>query len=318
MAGVLDGIRVVDLSEGIAGPMATMMFADHGAEVIKVERPGGDPFRSQIAYHGWNRGKRSAILDLTVPEDREVLLALIRHADVLLESFAPGKAAEFGLGHDSLAAMNPELIHCSITGYGRDNAHSHRPGLDALVAARTGLQWEQRGRVGGAAAFLSGKPAFSADYECPAEALQGPDRDGPLFSSSRFPSLGAAHATTLAISAALRAREITGRGQWVETSLLQGALSSGVMAFATGENLDAWGFSTWISDSRSPKGLFECSDGQWVHCWPPSPRFVLAAGEGDELNAHPDLAVREDPDRIGLGPEELFVLHHYWPLMAKR
>ncbi len=317
MAGVLDGIRVVDLSEGIAGPMATMMFADHGAEVIKVERPGGDPFRSQIAYHGWNRGKRSAILDLTVPEDREVLLALIRHADVLLESFAPGKAAEFGLGHDSLAAMNPELIHCSITGYGRDNAHSHRPGLDALVAARTGLQWEQRGRVGGAAAFLSGKPAFSADYECPAEALQGPDRDGPLFSSSRFPSLGAAHATTLAISAALRAREITGRGQWVETSLLQGALSSGVMAFATGENLDAWGFSTWISDSRSPKGLFECSDGQWVHCWPPSPRFVLAAGEGDELNAHPDLAVREDPDRIGLGPEELFVLHHYWPLMAK-
>ncbi|MFP8875704.1 MAG: CoA transferase, partial [Myxococcota bacterium] len=67
----------------------------------------------------------------------------------------------------------------------------------------------------------------------------------------------------------------------------------------------------------SPKGLFECADGRWIHCWPPSPRFVLAAGEGDELNATPDLQVREDPERIGLGPEELYVLHHYWEPMAK-
>ena len=317
MAGILDGIRVIDLSEGIAGPMATMMLADHGAQVTKVERPGGDPFRSQLGYHGWNRGKRSAVLDLKDPQDHETLRALLRHADVFVESFPPGRAERLGLDYATLSPDNPQLIHCSITGYGRDNRHSERPGYDALVAARTGLHWEQRGRVGGSAAFLSGKPVFSPEFEAPAEACQGADRDGPLFPGSRFPSLGAGHAATVAISAALRAREVTGRGQWVETSLLRGALSAGVMAFATGENLDAWGFSTWVADSRSPKGLFECSDGRWVHCWPPSPRFVLAAGEGDELDAHPDLRVRDDPDRIGLGPEELFVLHHYWEPMAK-
>jgi len=317
MAGVLSGIKVIDLSEGIAGPMATMMLADHGAQVTRIERPGGDPFRSQLGYRGWNRGKRSAVLDLTNQEDKALLVSLLRHADVFVESFPPGKSQPYGLDHETLSVLNPELIQCSITGYGRDNPHAERPGYDALVAARSGLQWEQRGRVGGSAAFLSGQPPFSPEHEVPAEAKQGPDREGPLFSGSRFPSLGAGHAAILGISAALRAREVTGRGQWVETSLLQGALSAGVMAFATGENLDAWGFSTWISDSRSPKGLFECRDGRWVHCWPPSPRFVLAAGEGDELNAHPDLAVREDPDRIGLGPEELFVLEHYWEPMAR-
>ncbi len=317
MAGVLSDIKVIDLSSGIAGPMATMMLADHGAEVTRIESPGGDAFQSQLGYHGWNRGKRSAILDLENEEDRSLLVSLLRHADVFVESMPPGRAKKWGLDHETLCALNPELIQCSITGYGRDNPHADRPGFDALVAARTGLQWEQRGRVGGAAAFLSGEPAFSPDFKIAPEAMQGPDREGPLFSGSRFPSLGAGHAAILGISAALRAREVTGRGQWVETSLLQGALSAGVMAFATGENLDAWGFSTWISDSRSPKGLFECSDGKWVHCWPPSPRFVLAAGEGEQLNAHPDLAVREDPDRIGLGPEELFVLDHYWEPMAK-
>ncbi|MEE3325937.1 MAG: CoA transferase [Myxococcota bacterium] len=317
MAGVLSGIKVIDLSEGISGPMATMMLADHGAEVTRIERPGGDPFRSQLGYRGWNRGKRSAVLDLTQEEDKRLLLSLLQHADVFVESLRPGKSKEWGLDHETLSRLNPELIQCSITGYGRENPHAERPGFDALVAARSGLQWEQRGRVGGAAAFLSGQPAFSPEFEIAAEAKQGPDREGPLFTGSRFPSLGAGHAAILAISAALRAREVTGRGQWVETSLLQGALSAGVMAFATGQNLDAWGFSTWISDSRAPKGLFECSDGRWVHCWPPSPRFVLAAGEGDELNAHPDLAVREDPDRIGLGPEELFVLDHYWEPMAR-
>ena len=317
MAGVLSGIKVIDLSEGIAGPMATMMLADHGAEVTRIERPGGDPFRDQLGYRGWNRGKRSAVLDLQSEEDLQRLISLLRHADVFVESLRPGRGQKWGLDHESLSRINPELIQCSITGYGRDNPHAERPGFDALVAARSGLQWEQRGRVGGSAAFLSGEPPFSPEFEIAAEAVQGPDREGPLFSGSRFPSLGAGHAALLGISAALRAREVTGRGQWVETSLLQGALSSGVMAFATGENLDAWGFSTWISDSRSPKGLFECSDGRWVHCWPPSPRFVLAAGEGDELNAHPDLAVREDPDRIGLGPEEIFVLDHYWEPMAR-
>ncbi len=317
MAGVLDEIRVLDLSEGIAGPIATMLLSDHGASVTKIERPGGDPFRSQLGYRGWLRGRRSAELDLASEADRGVFQALAREADVVVESFKPGKAAELGIDYATLSKENPRLIQCSITGYGRENRHADRPAFDALVAARLGLQWEQRGRVGGSAAHLSGQPPFEPGYEVPAEAQQGPDREGPLFSASRFPSLGAAYAAVTAISAALRAREVTGRGQWVETSLLQGALSAGVMAYGYGQKLDAWGYTTWIGDSRSPKGLFECADGRWIHCWPPSPRFVLAAGEGDALDAHPDLRVREDPERIGLGPEELFVLHHYWEPMAK-
>ena len=223
MTGVLNGVRVLDLSEGIAGPMATMLLADHGASVTRIERPGGDPFRSQLGYHGWNRGKRSAILDLRDDADRQAFLALAQHADVVVESFRPGKTSELGIDYETLAATNPRLIYCSITGYGRDNRHSQRPAFDALVSARVGLQWEQRGRVGGAAGHLSGKPPFDPDYEVPPEAQQGPDREGPLLPASRFPSLGAAYAATTAISAALRAREVTGRGQWVETSLLQGA-----------------------------------------------------------------------------------------------
>jgi crotonobetainyl-CoA:carnitine CoA-transferase CaiB-like acyl-CoA transferase len=315
--GVLDGLHVLDLSWGIAGPMTTMLLADHGAEVVKIEPPGGDPFRGQHGYHAWNRGKRSAVLDLGDAAERELFLSLASRADVLVESFRPGVTERLGIDHATLAARNPRLITCSITGYGRDNSHSQRPGYDALVAARSGIQWEQRGRVGGSAPFLSGQQPFAPEYEVPAEARQGAPREGPLFPASRFPSLGAAYAATTAISAALRARELTGRGQWVETSLLQGALSAGVLAFGTARKLDAFGFMTWVGDLRSPKGLFECSDGRWVHAWPPNPRFILAAGAGATLDATPDLGVRKDPDRIGLGPEELFVLHHYWEPMAR-
>ncbi len=317
MPGVLDGIRVLDLSEGIAGPLATMLLADHGAAVTKIERPGGDPFRQQAGMRGWLRGRRSAVLDLKEEADREVLRWLVRAADILVESFRPGKALELGLDFETLQVLNPKLIHCSITGYDASGPHAARPGFDALVAARSGLQWEQRGREGGPAVHHAGDTPFAPDFKAPAEALQGPDREGPLFPASRFPSLGAAYAATTAISAALRAREVTGRGQHVATSLWRGALSAGVLVYGQGQKLDAFGFASWIGDQRAPMGLFECSDGRWVHCWPPNPRFVLAAGEGQKLDAHPDLRVREDPERIGLGPEELLVLHHYWKPMAE-
>jgi crotonobetainyl-CoA:carnitine CoA-transferase CaiB-like acyl-CoA transferase len=316
MAGVLDGIQVLDLSWGIAGPMATMMLADHGAEVVKIEPPSGDPFRGQDGYRAWQRGKRSAALDLKSPDDLEVFLRLAAVADVVVESFSPGVTERLGIDYETLARTNPGLIYCSITGYGRNNRHSDRPGYDALVAARSGLQWELRGWPGGAAARLAGEEPSFPDLEVPYEETQGPPREGPLFPASRFPSLGACYAATTAISAALRAREVTGRGQWVETSLMRGALAAGVMAYGKAQEFDGNGYTTWIADSRSQKGLFECRDGRWIHCWPPSPRFMLAAAEGDEINAHPDLAVREDPDRIGLGPEEIFVLQHYWGPMA--
>src|ERR1700722_14297120 len=97
MTGVLDDIRVLDLSWGISGPMTTMLMADHGAEVTKIEPPGGDPFRGQSGYRVGNRGKRSAILDLKEDGDRDTLLRLARKADILVESFAPGVTKRLGI-----------------------------------------------------------------------------------------------------------------------------------------------------------------------------------------------------------------------------
>ena len=145
MPGVLAGLKVLDLSWGVAGPMTTMLLVDHGAEVTKIEPPGGDPYRGQLGYKVWNRGKRSAVLDLKAPDDLHSFLALAGAADILVESYAPGVTARLGIDYERLSKINPRLIYVSITGYGRDNAHADRPGYDALVAARTGLQWEQRG-----------------------------------------------------------------------------------------------------------------------------------------------------------------------------
>ncbi|MEJ0046862.1 MAG: CoA transferase, partial [Rhodospirillales bacterium] len=122
----------------------------------------------------------------------------------------------------------------------------------------------------------------------------------------------------MGISAALLAREQTGRGQWVETSLMQGAMAGAGGVWQRMENPDVEGFDTWILGSRSPKGHFECSDGRWVHNWVPNPRFILQASEGDVLNATPDLTVQNDPDRFGIGPEELLVMAHYQPILAER
>jgi crotonobetainyl-CoA:carnitine CoA-transferase CaiB-like acyl-CoA transferase len=317
MSGVLDGIRVLDLTWGIAGPMATMLLSDHGAEVTRIERPDGDPFADQLGYRVWQRGKRSAVLDLKSAGDLDTFLALAKGADVVVESFRPGVTERLGVDYETLSALNPRLIYCSITGYGREGEHAQRPAYDALVAARMGLQWEQRGHVGGSAPFLTGKPPMYPDLEIPQEAQQGAPREGPIFPASRWPSLGACYAATVGISAALRAREITGRGQWVETSLLRGGLAAGVMAYAVAENLDAEGFMSWLGDSRAPKGLFECKDGRWVHHWVPNPRFVLSAAAGDEITSSPELSPQNDPERIGISPEEIFVLAHYQGPLAE-
>lgn len=133
MAGVLENLRVLDVSWGIAGPMTAMLLGDQGADVTKIEPPGGDPFRSQLGYKVWQRGKRSAVLDLKNADDKAVFLDLARHADVLIESYRPGVTERLGIDFDTLHAINPRLIYCSITAYGRDNKHSQRPGFDALV-----------------------------------------------------------------------------------------------------------------------------------------------------------------------------------------
>ena len=317
MAGVLKDIRVLDLSWGVAGPMAAMLLADNGAEVTKIEPPGGDPFRSQIGYKVWNRGKKSAELDLKNPDDKASFLALASQADVVVESFAPGVTQRLGIDYASLAAVNPRLVYCSITGYGRDNKHSDRPAYDALVAARTGLHWEQRGWPEGALNHLLGREDPFADLEIPDDWVQGAPRPGPLFPASYWPSLGAFFAASVGISAALRARETTGRGQLVETSLLQGAMAGGAGVWMRAENIDAPGFDSWILGSKSPKGHFQCSDGRWIHNWVPNPRFIMTASAGDKLDASPDLTVQNDPDRFGTGPEELLVMSHYQPILAE-
>src|SRR5438132_108787 len=129
--GVLDGVRVLDLSRGSAGPLATMLLSDHGAEVIKIEPPGGDPFRGLAAYRVWNRGKKSVVLDLQDRSSRDLLVDLVRDADVLVESFAPGTMAKLELDWARLRAENPRLVYASITGYGRHAELKDRPAYDA-------------------------------------------------------------------------------------------------------------------------------------------------------------------------------------------
>lgn len=318
MAGVLRGLRVIDLSWGIAGPMTAMLLADHGADVVKVEPPGGDPFRGLLGYKVWQRGKSSVFLDLKQRDGREDLLRLLAGADMMIESFEPGTLDRLGLGISDLLERFPRLIAASITAYGRGTKYAGRPGYDALVAARVGLHWEQRGWPEGAINHMLGRPDPFEDLEIPYEWVQGPPRPGPVFPASHWPSLGAFFLASTGISAALLARETTGRGQWVETSLMQGALAGASGAWQRMENPDAEGFDTWILSSKSPKGHFECSDGRWVHNWVPNPRFIMQASEGDSLNATPDLTVQNDPDRFGIGPEELLVMAHYHPILAER
>ncbi len=321
MAGVLEGIRILDLSQGMAGPLTTMVLSDQGAQVTRIESPAGDPFRQtfKLGYHAWQRGKRNAIFDLEQEDEFASFLELVKTADVLVESFKPGETARLGIDYDSLKALNPRLVYCSITGYGRDNELSDRPAIDALVAARVGLPYEQRGRVGGIC-FAAGEETPYEDYEFAPDGVMGPrheDRDGPLFSGTYWPSAGAAYAALVAISGALFVRQKTGKGQWVETSLLQGALTAGTLAFSRADNTGAPYFATWINDSRSPKGNFVAKDGRWVINWVPNPSFVLGASEGDTLNASPDMSAREDPDRIMPGVEDALVLDHYYPMMAE-
>jgi crotonobetainyl-CoA:carnitine CoA-transferase CaiB-like acyl-CoA transferase len=307
--GILHDLDVLDLSWGIAGPMAGMLLADHGARVTRIEPPGGDPFVGLSGTRVWLRGKRRATLDLHDDADRDVFLALARRADVVIESFKPGVAERLGVDHRTLLAANPQLVHCSITGYGETGAHAHRPAYDALVAARTGQQFESRGVVGTTIGRLSGNPILPG-YDAPKGCMIGAPRPGPLFSGVPWVSLATFYNASVAINAALVAREITGRGQHVHTSMLQGALATTVGAWQRVEHADREGFNTWIFDPRAPKGFFQGSDGRWTHHWVPLPSFILNAGELDRLAPGPELtAPRDAPMRISPAAEDMIVIH---------
>jgi crotonobetainyl-CoA:carnitine CoA-transferase CaiB-like acyl-CoA transferase len=318
MTGVLDGVVVLDLTTGISGPMTGMLLADHGAQVTKIEPPGGDPTRAFSGAQVWHRGKRSAVLDLHDAADRDRLLALAAHADVLVENHTPGTTARLGIDADTLLERNPRLVYCSITAYGDDGAHADRPAVDALVAARTGHQWESRGVPGGTLARLAGiAPAFP-DLVVPDDCWVGAPRPGPLFSGVPWVSVASCYLATLAISAALRVREQTGRGQRVSTSLFQGVLATTLSGWQRVEHVETPNFQSWISDPRAPKGVFRCADGRWIHQWVPLPDFVLGAAEGDTLERNERTKrPRESATRIGMDVNEMLLLHHYQPLMAE-
>jgi crotonobetainyl-CoA:carnitine CoA-transferase CaiB-like acyl-CoA transferase len=146
--GALDGIKVVDLSVMISGPLAAMMLADHGADVVKVESPGlGDLMRFLGSHKGGvtgifannNRGKRSLVVDLKKPEGLDVVRRLATGADVLIQNFRPGAMDRLGLGYDALAELNPDLIYTSISGYGPDGPNSHRRVYDNVIQAASGI-----------------------------------------------------------------------------------------------------------------------------------------------------------------------------------
>ena len=293
--------------------MATMLLSDNGADVVKVEPPGGDPTRkTETGARVWARGKRSIELDIHDAAQREQLLALIDRADVLVENFDLGVTETLGLDWETLRVRNPRLVMCSITPYGRHVDFKNRPGIDALVAARTGLHWEQRGWVGTSIGRICGLPVELEDLDIPPGCFDGPDREGPLYPQSRWPSLGASFLALTGINAALRARLHTGRGQWVETSLLQGVLVSTAGGWQRPEHPEADGYMCWIFDPRGSKGHFQCADGKWIQNWVPNPSFALGVSQGDTISVDDRInKPTDDPTRIGPDYSELVVLAHY-------
>jgi crotonobetainyl-CoA:carnitine CoA-transferase CaiB-like acyl-CoA transferase len=145
MGGVLKGIRVVEQGTFITGPCAGMMLADLGADVIKVESPEGDPYRSYQGDHysphfqAYNRNKRSIALNLKKPEDRSVFEGLVREADVFIQNFRPGTAARLGAGSARLSELNPRLIYASISGFGSSGPYVERPSYDSVAQALSGF-----------------------------------------------------------------------------------------------------------------------------------------------------------------------------------
>ena len=145
MAGALAGIRVLEFANYVSGPYAGMLLADLGAEIIKIESDKGDPFRGwgRIDYSptfgSVNRNKKSVALDLKSPEGAAAARALARQSDVVIENFRAGAMDRLGLGYDALAADNPKLIYCSITGFGNTGPYANRPGYDTVGQAMSGL-----------------------------------------------------------------------------------------------------------------------------------------------------------------------------------
>ncbi|WP_191578186.1 CaiB/BaiF CoA transferase family protein [Achromobacter insolitus] len=273
----LSGFRILDLTRIISGPFCTSLLADMGAEVIKIETPGdGDPVRAQGVirdglswyFANYNRNKKSVTLDLYSEEGKAVLRRLIAECDVIVENYRPGVMQKMGLGDEALKALKPDIIHCSINGFGTTGPYRDRPAFDFIAQAMSG--------------FMSLNGAES----------QPPMRAGPPISDLVAGMNGA-----LGIVAALLRRERTGQGDSVSVSLLGSMI--GLLSFQA---------SNYFADGRlpartgndhgiaSPYGLFETADGQVAIA--PSNDVVyhklLDALELPELRADPRFATNAD------------------------
>lgn len=246
--GPLDGVKVLDLTRIAAGPFATMVLADLGAEVLKVERPGsGDDIRqmgkpvghgASGLFIGLNRNKRSVALDLAAAEQRETMERLFRWADIIAENFRPGVAERLGVDYESVRRINPRIIYLSISGFG-PGGDANRPSFDLLGQALSGVM------------HITGEP----------------DR-GPAKCGAPISDLGAGTWGALGCLAALYHREATGKGQRVETSVLGATLTylaSYLSDHAVGGDYARWGSR---HSHQAPYQAFQGSDGRY---------FVLAA-----------------------------------------
>ena len=244
--GPLAGLKVIDLTHVMAGPTCTMMLADMGADVIKIERnPGGDDTRRSVppkirgesaAFMMMNRNKRGLVLDLKTEGGAEVLRRLAVKADVLVENFGPGVMERLGFGYENLKQANPGLIYCSLSGFGRTGPYKDRRGFDLVAQAMSGIM------------------SVTGD---------GPDSP-PAKCAPPLSDITAGIIAAMGVLAAYAHRLKTGKGQWLETSLFEAALVQtywqSAIALATGVAPRAMGSAHPLN---APYQAFEAADG-WI------------------------------------------------------
>lgn len=273
MAGPLHGFRVLDLSRILAGPWASQMLADLGAEVIKIERPGagddtrgwGPPYMPDEAgestgeaayFHAANRGKKSVCIDMSVPQGQDLIKNLVKRSDVLLENFKVGGLKKYGLDYDSLKSVNPRLVYCSITGFGQTGPYAQRAGYDFMIQAMGGIM-----SVTGEA---DGEPMKIG--VALADVLTG------LYAAN-------------AVQAALIHQLKTGEGQYIDMALLDvqvATLANQAMNYlATGNNPARLGNA---HPNIVPYQAFQTADGF----------IILAVGNDAQFKRFCELAGRED------------------------
>jgi crotonobetainyl-CoA:carnitine CoA-transferase CaiB-like acyl-CoA transferase len=272
MPSALAGIRVIDFGQYIAGPLTGMLLADQGAEVVRVDPPGG-PVWDTPANATWNRGKRSITLDLKQPDDLDVARRLMASADVVIENFRPGVMARLGLGAEAALAANPQLVYCALPGFASDDPRAGVRAFEGVVGAATATFRAHDGKT-----------------------------DRPIYTAIPIPSVYAAFQAAVSITIALNARERSGVGQYVEVPLFDSMFPSigsrGMHvhdpAHAVPSRAGIWG------------GNFECADGRWVQYGSGNQNFrefVEAAGITDW-----DQEGLIDIDRI-LNDAELYEKH---------